>query len=364
MKSKVSAHILLPVILLMAAVACNSSDYVPAPSEPAPQRKKVEYNITVSRDGQVLADDDASIATKGGVDVSRSIATMDEDTPFGLIGIDQISRSLVLDNAAVHSSGSGYTSWFDNSLWEAPYSTLMLSAYYPYVTGVEYDEESVSYSIPFTASETEAGPLVSKTVEMAIEEMNLVPLEFQHITNDIGFKICDVTPDPDLQGLIHLRKMTATWVASAGVFLNDLERGRGLWHKQGYYRKVVVFEGDARVGVGSAEEKFVGYNDLVDRMRDSHRYYSIPDEIEFARQSVEVVYDVEGFTHNNFYYEPLKDQTAKFMLYGLLEDNVFAYGKQYTFHIGLDLSSVYHEITFAPAVGEWETHIYENNEDF
>ena len=40
----------------------------------------------------------------------------------------------------------------------------------------------------------------------------MVPLEFQHITNDI--------------------------VA-----------GEGFWHRRGYYRDVVVFEGDAIVGV-------------------------------------------------------------------------------------------------------------------
>ncbi len=55
-------------------------------------------------------------------------------------------------------------------------------------------------------------------------------------------------------------------------------------------------------------------------MAASHRYYSVPDEIEI--------------------------------------------GKQYTFHIGLDLSSIYKQITFAPSVGDWETKIYENNEDF
>ena len=73
---------------------------------------------------------------------------------------------------------------------------------------------------------------------------------------------------------------------------------------------------------------------------------------------------MEGFTHNNFYYKPLENQVRKFMLYGLLPDNVFEYGKQYTFHIGLDLSSIYREITFAPAVADWETTIYEDNEDF
>ncbi len=52
------------------------------------------------------------------------------------------------------------------------------------------------------------------------------------------------------------------------------------------------------------------------------------------------------------------------MLYGLLPNNEFIYGRQYTFHIGLDLSSVYHTITFAPSVSDWETKIYENNDTF
>ncbi len=33
-------------------------------------------------------------------------------------------------------------------------------------------------------------------------------------------------------------------------------------------------------------------------------------------------------------------------------------------HIGLDLSSVFHQITFAPSIGDWETKIYEQNDDF
>ena len=205
---------------------------------------------------------------------------------------------------------------------------------------------------------------MSKTVEKAINQLNMVPLVFQHITNDIGYKICDVTPMPELQGLIHLRKLTATNVAAAGVFVNDVGSSTGTWQRQAYYRKVVVFEGDAKVGVGSENEKFVSFDTLEDTMMKSHRYYSIPDDIELGKQCVEVVFDVEGFNHNGFDYPPLKDQVAKYMLYGLLPNNEFVYGKQYTFHIGLDLSSVYHEITFAPSVADWQSKIYENNEDF
>ena len=205
---------------------------------------------------------------------------------------------------------------------------------------------------------------MSKTVEKAVNQLNMIPLVFQHITNDIGYKICDVTSDPQLQGLIHLRKLTATNVAQAGIFINDIQGGSGNWHRQGFYRKIVVFEGDAVLGVGSENEKFVGYDDLVDHMVDSHRYYSIPDRIEVGKQCVEVEYDVDSFKIDGYTYGALKNRTAKFMLYGLLPQNTFEYGKQYTFHLGLDLTDIYKQISFTASVSDWETRIYENNDDF
>ena len=249
------------------------------------------------------------------------------------------------------------------NLWDIP-TKIMFSAYYPYVEDVEYSSSYDEYSIPFTKTETEAGPLISKTVERAISQLNMLPLEFQHITNDIGYKIADVTADPQLQGLIHLRKVTAYKVASAGVFVNDVALSKGIWRRQGYFRNVVVFEGDAPVGVGEENEKFIGKNALVDSFSESNRYYAIPDEIKVGKQYVQVEYDIEGFNLNGFDYPPVEGVTAKYMLYGLLPDNVFAYGRQYTFHIGLDLSSVYSEITFSPTVSGWETKIYEDNNVF
>lgn len=346
---------------LLLAPSCVKLDN-DTPSAAEPTKKRIDFDVTVTRDGKVVTRGQTGL-TKSAVDEGDQAATLDKDIPFGLIGIDAEKRQLLIDNQKVFSTPNGYTGFFDDFLWNGP-TRITLSAYYPHVGAVEYGDNYSNYAIPYTTRETEAGPLVSKTVERAMHQLEMVPLEFQHITNDIGYKICDVTPMEELQGLIHLRKLTAYNVACAGVFLNDLESGNGLWHRQAYYRQIVVFDGDAKVGVGSENEKFVGHDALVDRMRDSHRYYSIPDEIEIGKQFVEVVYDVEGFTHNNYNYPPLEEQVAKYMLYGLLPDNIFVYGKQYTFHIGLDLSSVYHEITFAPSVSDWETKIYENNDTF
>ena len=335
--------------------------------------KKIEFPIEVTREGESIPS--AAIAgrrnnspktkseTESGVDASDNMATMNPEIPFGIIGIDMEVQTLLVDNKCVFGSGNGYSGLFDGGLWEIP-NAITFSAYYPYVHDVTYENGYQSYSIPYSIEETEAGPLVSKTVERAVDQLNLVPLQFQHITNDLGFKICDVTEDPQLQGLIHLRKVTATNVASAGVFVNDITLNQGLWHRQGYYRNEVVFEGDAVVGVGMENEKFIGDAELVDHLVDSHRYYSIPDEILMGKQCVEVVYDVDSFTIGGYTYDPLPDQVARFMLYGVLPDNVFVYGKQYTFHLGLDTGKLYQQITFQASVSDWETKIYENNDDF
>ena len=325
-------------------------------------KKQLGFDITITRDGKEL--DTKTYQTKGSIEDGDMLATMDTRIPFGLIGVEKGTNFVLLDNSPVYSMGNGnYQTVLESEFWQIP-TTVLFSAYYPHVNNIVYGDENMEYSIPYTVDELEAGPLVSKTVERSINELNMLPLEFGHITNDIGFMICDVTPAKELQGLIHLKKITATNVASAGIYVNNLGVNRGIWHYQGYYRSVIVFEGDAVVGVGMENEKYVGYDTLEDHKEASHRYYAIPDEVEMAKQCVEVVFDVDGFTLNDFYYQPLKNQVFKYMLYGLLPNNVFVPGKQYTFHIGLDLSSVYNKITFAPSVSDWETKIYENNDDF
>ena len=334
---------------------------------PAPNTsKKLDFDISVTREGEAIGAERRGI-TKGSVvdESDNMLSTMDKDIPFGLVGVDFNRNALVVDNAMVTSDGSDYSGRFNFMSWDRLNSkNITFSAYYPFVPGISYGDDYKRYSIPYAVEHTDAGPMVSKTVEMAFDYLNRVPLEFQHITNDIGYCIFDVTPDKELQGLVHLRKVTAHNVASAGVFINDIAMNRGRWHLQAYYRDVVVFEGDEKVGVGSQNEKFIGMASLVDRLAESHRYYSIPDDIEMGKQYVEVVYDVEGFTLNGFKYPPIEGVHVRYPLYGLLPDNIFVYGRQYTFHIGIDLSSVYSEITFSPTVAGWETKIFENNEVF
>ena len=351
------------IALVALALSSCTLDLDTPDSDNGTGKRKISFPVKVTRDGQTIPEG-AITKTKGDIYESEDrIATMDKSRSFGLVGVDFETGTLVLDNEAVGTVSGQYQGFFDKGLWDIP-TVVSFSAYYPHVANLIYGDEYATYSIPFSNADTEAGPLVSKTVQSALDQLNMVPLEFQHITNDIGFKICDVTVDPALQGLIHLRKVVATKIASAGIFVNDIQAGDGFWHRRGYYRDELVFEGDAKVGVGMENELFIGKNSLVPRMADSYRFYAIPDEIMMGKQCVEVTYDVEEFTLNGFTYSALTNQKANYMLYGILPDNVMAYGRQYTFHLGLDTGKLYKEITFDATVSDWETKIYENNDEF
>ena len=351
------------IALLALALSSCTLDLDTPDSDNGTGKRKISFPVKVTRDGQAIPEG-AITKTKGDIYESEDrIATMDKSRSFGLVGVDFETGTLILDNEAVGTVSGQYQGFFDKGLWDIP-TVVSFSAYYPHVANLIYGDEYATYSIPFSNADTEAGPLVSKTVQSALDQLNMVPLEFQHITNDIGFKICDVTVDPALQGLIHLRRVVATKIASAGIFVNDIQAGDGFWHRRGYYRDELVFEGDAKVGVGMENELFIGKSSLVPRMADSYRFYAIPDEIMMGKQCVEVTYDVEAFTLNGFTYSALTNQKANYMLYGILPDNVMAYGRQYTFHLGLDTGKLYKEITFDATVSDWETKIYENNDEF
>lgn len=348
--------------LVMLACTALDRDIV----EEGPSSRKLNFDISITRDGVKLTDN--NLVTRAVEDsfatTSPMLATMDVSRPFSLIGIDAESHSLLIDNIAVTTGKDGkYEAYLQGGLLDIQ-DPLLFSAYYPHVRGISYENSNQSYSIPYQLSETEAGPMVSKTVERSLSLLNTLPLDFGHITNDIGFRICDVTPDPQLQGLIHLKKLIATNVASAGVFVNDILLSKGIWNYQGYYRDVVVFEGDAPVGVGSTGKRFVGKDALVGSMEHSHRFYAVPDDIDLGVQYVEVHFDVDGFSIEGEEYAPREDQVFKYMIYGVLPGNTMVPGKQYTFHLGMDLTSLFRPIDFSASVSGWETKIYESNQDF
>ncbi len=83
-------------------------------------KEKMEFDITVTRDGEVIPQ--RRIATKGGDDVDDRYATMDTDRPIGVIGMDFYTHELLIDNAQVFRNGENYSGWFNTegntpSIW-------------------------------------------------------------------------------------------------------------------------------------------------------------------------------------------------------------------------------------------------------
>lgn len=332
-----------------------------------------KFDIVVTRDGKVLSKADIQ---NGAFDASDNEAALDPDLSFGLIGVDANSYSLVIDNMEVFDHNGERSVSFDTHGWYRNDNSLLLSAYYPYVSNISMLDGNRSYLIPYKIEDTEAGPLVSETANCRLAYMEAVPLVFRHITNDIGYRICDISKDSALKGHIRLKKLIAHNVATEGLFIDTIGTGGGVWKCQQFYRDIVVFDGNSKVGVGTENELFVGDDNLVASRKDSKRYYSIPVDIRQDKQFVEVVFDVEEFTIDGVRYNALHDQVQKFPIYGVLPDNKYEYGKQYTFHLGLDLSTIFPAIEFTASVGDWEnsynagietgweSKIYEDNNYF
>lgn len=363
-------HMMMLLVLTQVITSCaineGSTTY-----QGFDKKQDVGFDVVITRNGKVLS-------TKGGMEYAEneSEATLDPETPFGLIGIDASTNKLIVDNEEVYDNGNGDRSvTFDTHDWYGT-ENLLFSAYYPHVNDIEYMSGNRAYIIPYRQEETQAGPLVSQTVKRNISYLDVVPLVFRHITNDIGFKVCDITFDEQLRGHIRLRRLTAHNVATEGYFIDSIGTDGGKWVQKSLCDKIDVFEGNARVGVGTENELYVGYDHLVSERGRSNRFYAIPEEIRMGKQFVEVVYDVDAFEYDGISYPELKNQIQKFPIYGVLPGNICICGKQYTFHLGLDLGNLYKAIEFTASVADWnnsstasnvswgESKIYEDNEYF
>ena len=92
--------------LAVLATLCSCVTEIP---DASPGRKRVGFNISVTREGEAIAKGRVG-RTKGAVDESDNmISTMDKGIPFGLVGIDYEHNALVLDNKSIASDGGQYS---------------------------------------------------------------------------------------------------------------------------------------------------------------------------------------------------------------------------------------------------------------
>lgn len=337
-------------------------------------KKDVSFDVVISKDGRIGTRGESGYDSY--VTDNDQEARLDPSKPFGLMAIDPRSNAILINNERVFEHSGVRSATFSSTNW---YSTesILLSAYYPYVDETTFLSGNRTYMIPFSQEDTHAGPLVSRPVQRSTSYLDVIPLVFRHITNDIGFRVCDITYDPGLQGHIRIRKLSAHNVATEGYYIDSLGNDGGRWVQKVICEEVEVFKGNSRVGVGTENELFVGYDNLVSDRSLSSRFYSVPDEIKMGKQYIEVVFDVDAFDYNGQHFKELKNQVQKFPIYGVLPGNSYICGKQYTFHLGLDLGTLYQPIEFTASVGEWqnqyavdinsvwgENKIYEDNDYF
>ena len=311
----------------------------------------LSFTYVVTQDGQIKTR--SEIEGGGFVTSNETEAKLDPNKPFGLVGVNADNYSLLIDNMPVHERGGSRSLDFESRAWSGD-TRILMSAYYPYVDDVQMMDNNHSYIIPYKNEDREAGPLISQTVEKRISYMDVVPLVFRHITNEICFAVSDITENDSLKGHIRLRKLIAHNIATEGYFIDTIGTGNGVWKHQSMHKDILVYEGDSQVGIGTENELYVGKDVLVSRFGQSNRFYSIPEEIRMGKQFIEVVFDVEPFTCDGVRYSGLKNEVQKFPIYGVLPNNEYEYGKQYIFHLGLNLGTLYQEIQFSATVADWE----------
>lgn len=360
-------------IVVFTIISCTTNDEMDS-FDGFEDKKDVSFDVVISKEGR--------IGTRGDNGYDNFVteddqeAKLDPSKPFGLMGIDAKTNAILINNERVFENAGIRSTTFNSRNWYST-ETILLSAYYPYVDETEFLSGNRTYMIPYRQEDTQAGPLVSRSVERSTSYLDVIPLVFRHITNDIGFRICDITYDPALQGHIRIRKLSAHNVATEGYYIDSLGSNGGRWVQRVIRDEVEVFRGNARVGVGTENEMFVGIDNLVPDRKHSSRFYSVPDEIKMGKQYIEVVFDVDAFDYNGQHLRELKDQVQKFPIYGVLPGNSYICGKQYTFHLGLDLATLYQAIEFTATVADWqnnysvdmnsvwgENKIYEDNDFF
>ena len=345
--------VITTVFAAIAAIAVSSCSrderYLPVNYG---QETHAIFNITVAKNTKTRTLTKASVAadSKTSYDTDKTHGYIDSNIAFGLIGLSEESKEIVVDNLAVFErNGARTADLLTSDLSGGPMS---VSAFYPYVKEVSYHNDG-SYVISFTPDDIEKGVLASDAVVMKCnQDFETVNLKFRHVTNSIGFKICDITEEQELSGLIHIRKVVLHGLAVEGLLICN---GDGFdWRPEGKRKGLVFFDGNSLVERGEENALYVGAGSLSADKKECRRMYLVPEVLKEGKHYVEVVYDVDEFEYDGMRYPASKSQKQSVTLAGVIPDDTFELGLQYTFVLGLNLSSVYRTIEFSASVDEWD----------
>ena len=282
--------------------------------------------------------------------VEKTHAYLDSGIAFGLVGVDNEDNSFLVDNNPVYETEGVRTANLITSSLSS--GSMKVSAYYPHVSNVSYHKDG-SYAISFTPNDIKKGPLASNAVDMRCDQdFETVNLQFHHISNSVGFKVCDITDDEQLKGLMHVRKVVLHGMPAEGLFVVDGEDSR--WVPNAKHQDIVFYEGDDLVKCGVENADYMAAGKLSTERADCNHVFVIPEELKDGKHFVEVVFDVDPFEYEGTKYRGAKGQTQIIQLSGVIPDDSMELGLQYTFVLGLNIYTVYRPIEFSASVDDWE----------
>ena len=277
-------------------------------------------------------------------------AYLDSKIAFGLVGVDNESLDVLVDNEPIYEKEGVRTADLITSTTSS--GSMKVSAFYPYVSSVSYHKDG-SYAISFTPNDIKKGPLASNAVDMRCDqEFETVYLQFHHISNSIGFKVCDITEDDQLKGLMHVRKVVLHGMPTEGLFVVDGDDSH--WVPNAKRQNIVVYEGDDLVECGVDKARFMTVSSLSDNNEDCHRLYVVPEEMKGNKHYVEVIFDVDSFDYEGTHYRGAKNKSQIIPVSGVIPDDKMELGLQYTFVLGMNICTVYRPIEFTATVDNWE----------
>jgi len=277
-------------------------------------------------------------------------AFLKSDVAFGLVGVDNENQEILVDDQPVYEKNGIRTANLVTSSFSS--GSMNVSAFYPYVNSVSYQQDG-SYAISFTPNDIKKGPLASNAVDMRCDQdFETVHLQFHHISNSFGFKVCDITDDEQLKGLMHVRKIVLHGMPTEGLFVVAGQDSH--WVPNAKRQKITVYEGNELVNCGIENASFVTGTSLSDNREDCNHFYVVPEELKDGKHYVEVIFDVDPFDYEGTHYRGTTNKSQIIPLSGIVPGNELELGLQYTFVLGMNIYTVYRPIEFTANVENWE----------
>ena len=361
MKKRTAIATVIATAVTLCLSSCSREDRFNVVSYD--QETQTIFNISIARNTKTKTKAEVKTTKSGlikptlaetrivsGYSSEKTHAFLDSRIAFGLVGVDNDTKSVMVDNQPVFENNGVRTANLITSSLSS--GSMRVSAFYPYASSVSYHTDG-SYAISFTPNDIKKGPLASNTVNMRCDqEFETVSLQFHHISNSIGFKVCDITDDEQLKGLMHVRKVVLHGMPTEGLFVVDGENSH--WVPDAKRRNIDFYEGNDPVKCGVESAEFMGADKLSEAREDCYRAYVVPEELKEGKHYVEVFFDVDEFDYEGTHYRGAKGQSQIISLSGVIPDDELELGLQYTFVLGMNIYTVYRPIEFSASVEDWE----------